>query len=278
VWDEVLYQVEAGFVKLVLKPELFMEGGPRNIKISRLAVVPQNNRRGRLILNLSAGVELPPMRKPGSRRKTKRSHPSVNDTTQPATDQAAVKRLGNTMSAALLFQLECPCHWEVLWSKIDLSDGFWRMIVRAGQEYNFVYEMPKHPSHPGDWFVVPSALQMGWTNSPAYFCATTEATQQIVTRLLALTLEDGQLPFHPHEVHCTTLRPSRWRADSESEVFLRVFVDDFIQALAGPPDRPSRGAEEVWLSRATLHGIHSVFPEPSVTQHTGGRDSISIKN
>jgi hypothetical protein len=242
VWDKVIYQMDASFVKLVSKAELFAGGGLRNIKVSRLAVVPQKNRRGRLILNLSAGMELPPIRKPGSRRKTKRCQPSVNETTQPATDQEAVKRLGNTMAAALLFQLESPCHWEVLWSKIDLTDGFWRMIVEAGQEYNFVYEMPWHPAHPGDWFVVPSALQMGWTNSLAYFCATTEATQQIITRLLALTLIDGKISPHAHENHCTTPQPSLWRSDSEMEIFLRVFVDDFIQALAGPPDQPSRGA------------------------------------
>ena len=31
------------------------------------------------------------------------------------------------------------------------------------------------------------------------------------------------------------------------------------------------------MSRATLHGIHSVFPPPDVLQHEGGRDSISEK-
>jgi hypothetical protein len=66
VWEEVDYQVEAGFVRLVLEQELFAQGRPANLKISRLAVVPQRNRRGQLILNLSAGVELPPKRIPGS--------------------------------------------------------------------------------------------------------------------------------------------------------------------------------------------------------------------
>jgi hypothetical protein len=60
-------------------------------------------------------------------------------------------------------------------------------------------------------------------------------------------------------------------------LLLRVFVDDFIQAIAGPPDRPLRDTEELWLSRATLHGIHSIFPSPDITHHTGGRDSISLK-
>jgi hypothetical protein len=171
VWEEVAYQVEAGFVKIVPADEMFARGYPMNVKVSRLAVVPQRNCRGRLILNLSAGVELPPKRIPGGRRKQKRNQASVNDTTVPAANQEAVKRLGSTMADALLFQLESPCDWEVRWSKIDLSDGFWRMIVQAGQENNFVYELPTHPKHPGKWFVVPSALQMGWTNSPAFFCA-----------------------------------------------------------------------------------------------------------
>jgi hypothetical protein len=169
VWDEVAYQVEAGFLHMVPEVELFAHGYPSNMKVSRLAVVPQRNRQGRLILNLSAGVELPLKRIPGSWRSQKRAQASVNETTSPAEDQEAVKRLGNTMADALLFQFESPCHWEVRWSKIDLSNGFWRMIVQAGQENNFVYELPDHPKHPGKWFVVPSALQMGWTNSPAFF-------------------------------------------------------------------------------------------------------------
>jgi hypothetical protein len=183
VWDEVAYQVEAGFVQMVPEEEMFAHGYPTNIKVSRLAVVPQRNCRGQLILNLSAGVELPPKRIPGSQRKQKRVQASVNDTTLLAENQEVVKRLGSTMADALLFQFESPCNWEVWWSKIDLSDGFWQMIVQAGQENNFVYKLPGHPKHPRKWFVVPLALQMGWKNSPAFFCATTEATQQIVVRL-----------------------------------------------------------------------------------------------
>jgi hypothetical protein len=277
VWDEVTYQVEAGFVKIVPAEELFAQGYPTNVKVSRLAVVPQRNRRGRLILNLSAGVELPPKRIPGGRRKQKRSQASVNDTTTPAVNQEAVKRLGSTMADALLFQFESPCNWEVRWSKIDLSDGFWRMIVQAGQENNFVYELPKHPKHPGKWFVIPSALQMGWTNSPAFFCAATEATQQIVARMLALSITTGEIPPHTYENYCAAQCQKRWAARSEMMLLLRVFVDDFIQAIAGPPDRPSRETEELWLARCTLHGIHSIFPSPEITHHTGGRDSISLK-
>jgi hypothetical protein len=145
-----------------------------------------------------------------------------------------VKRLGMATLAALLFQFDCPCQWEILWSKIDLSNGFWRMIVQAGQEPNFVYEMPNHQAHPGTWFVIPSSLQMGWTNSPAYFCTTTEATQLLIARILAFSLEDGAITPHIHEGYCTTQTLTAWTQNSEMEIFLQVFVDDLIQALAGP--------------------------------------------
>jgi hypothetical protein len=277
MWEEVQYQLDAGFVRIASAHELFSGCIPLNLKISRLAVVPQRNRRGRLILNLSAAVELPE-RKPGNRHKGKRIQPSVNETTQPAADQEALKRLGTAILDALLLQFESPCQWEVLWSKIDLSDGFWRMIIEAGQEPNFVYEMPAHPEREGKWFVVPSSLQMGWTNSPAYFCATTEATQQIILRLMALLAHNGTLEEHPHEEHCTTVgQGHHWAPQPEWLILLRVFVDDFIMAIAGPPDRRSQKTEVLWLARATLHGIHSIFPPPHVSNHVGRRDSISVK-
>jgi hypothetical protein len=238
VWEEVLYHVEAGFVNLVLADVLFSGNMPTNLKISRLAVVLQRNHRGQLILNLSAGVELHPKRIPGSRRSAKIVQPSVNETTEPAADEEDVKRLGTATLAALLFQFECPCQWEILWLKIDLSNGFWRMIVQAGQEPNFVYVMPNHQAHPGTWFVVPSSLQMGWTNSLAYFCTTTEATQLLIARILALSLEDRVIAPHIHDSHCTASTLTVWARNSEMDIFLWVFVNDFIQAPAGPRHRP----------------------------------------
>ena len=31
------------------------------------------------------------------------------------------------------------------------------------------------------------------------------------------------------------------------------------------------------ITRATLYGVHSMFPPPEITNHKGGKDSISIK-
>jgi hypothetical protein len=60
-------------------------------------------------------------------------------------------------------------------------------------------------------------------------------------------------------------------------VLARVFVDDFMNGIAGVPGRASRGAEQLWISRAALHAIHAVFPPPDVINHIGGKDSVSEK-
>ena len=69
-------------------------------------------------------------------------------------------------------------------------------------------------------------------------------------------------------------RAAREMAPKQGKAFLQmleVYVDDFIQ-LAQTTDQ-----EELrHLSRALLHGMHSVFSPPSVTGHSG-EDSVSIK-
>jgi hypothetical protein len=300
IWDDVQYQERAGFVRIVRESELFGEGVPeeviRELKISRLAVVPQANRRGRLILNLSATVDLPPTRKKGSRHRRKRQHPSVNETTEEAEDQDAVKALGSALPSLLLFMFETNCAWEIDWQKVDLSDGFWRMIVEHGKEYNFVYQLPPRPGDDGKFFVIPSSLQMGWTNSPPYFCTATEGTRELIKRILALSIDTGIDVPHRHEHYCvdpeepaakrprssdpspgesSPAKSEAWVPPQTLQLVNRVFVDDFLNGLAGEVGRKRKRQEQLWVSRATMHGIHSIFPPPDVLAHEGGRDSIS---
>jgi hypothetical protein len=54
----------------------------------------------------------------------------------------------------------------VMLTKIDLFHGFWRMLVQEDQQWNFAYVMPDLPDQEIR-IVVPSALQMGWAESPA---------------------------------------------------------------------------------------------------------------
>ena len=52
---------------------------------------------------------------------------------------------------------------------------------------------------------------------------------------------------------------------------LEVYVDDFVQMAQTTARSALRHC-----SRALLHGIHSVFPPPAVTGHTG-EDPVSLK-
>jgi len=284
LWNEVTYQVGAGFVRLATASELFQKPIPWELKISRVAVVPQVGRRGRVILNLSAKVDMRPKRsraRPqlGPDPPTPRHHPSVNETTKPAEDQKPVKALGTASLAILMFLYDIDCRWSIDWQKIDLSDGFWRMIVEAGKEYNFVYQMPPKEGQEEDIYVIPSSLQMGWKNSPAYFCTATEAGRELLRRILALSIETGiELP-HKYEKYCVPgdgpLEFGDWVIPEVILVLARVFVDDYINAVAGPPDRKERLAQLRWMARAALHAIHSIFPPPEVLKHENGRDSVS---
>ena len=283
IWDDILYQRDAGFIRILSERELFgPDGIPKELKISRVAVVPQSNRRGRIILNLSAIVDMGVVRATGRRRWKKRTHPSVNETTQDAAEQAAVKALGTALSSLIFYMFDVPSAWEIDWQKIDLSDGFWRMIVEDGKEYNFVFQLPKRSEEEEYQYVVPSSLQMGWKNSPAFFCTGTETTRTLIQRLLALTVASGIEVRHRHEHYCTSestseVRTAEWKGLAGARLLCRVYVDDFLSGLAGDPLRPERLAQQLWVARAALHGIHAIFPPPDVIDHPGGKDSVSLK-
>ena len=53
--EDIAYQVKAGFCKVMLWEDL-QRLRPHNLKISPVAVVPQNGQRGRIILDLSFPV------------------------------------------------------------------------------------------------------------------------------------------------------------------------------------------------------------------------------
>jgi hypothetical protein len=96
---------------------------------------------------------------------------------------------------------EVPPEEHILFSKIDLADGYWQMIVEKKSRWNFAYVLPAgRPGRPLR-LVIPKALQMGWNESPAYFCAATETTRDI-----AQTWIDEEKPVHVMEPVGTLLK------------------------------------------------------------------------
>jgi len=168
-----------------------------------------------------------------------------------------------------------PSERPIYFSKYDISDGFWRMVVEPGQEWNFAYVLPQAPGKPTT-LVVPSAIQMGWKESPAYFCGASETARDVTAALAGIDApSNDEIPEHPLEVHIAfpaaeAPTPSLNTDSDHPWVNIECFVDDFI-LMCNEVSQFRR------LSRAALHGIQSVFPPPSVTGHTGGKDSISLK-
>jgi hypothetical protein len=267
VHEDIKYQVEAGFSEILLWEDI-KRLRPRYLKISPIAVIPQKDRRGRIILDLSFPVY--PEKSTGARGK--RMEPiqaSVNDTTTKLAPSGPVEEIGNVFRRLLSLIDSAEADEVVMLSKIDLSDGFWRMLVEEEQKWNFAYVMPDPPGHPTR-IVVPSALQMGWAESPAYFCAATETGRDIIQGLVA---DKTHLPPHCLEEY---LRPAKAakRSRSDSPVHgVYVYVDDYIGAAVENASGTLLGR----IARSALHGIHSIFPPPAVTGHVGGKDPVSIK-
>jgi hypothetical protein len=272
VKEDVAYQVKAGYAEVIPWNEL-RKLRPPTLKVSPLAVVPQRNRRGRMILDLSFAVQR--QQKRGRRRKRRRDdedvlQASVNDTTVQQAPEAPVKELGNVLPRILDFMAKVPEEEHIHFAKLDLADGYWRMVVEREARWNFAYVMPDEPGAEL-MVVIPSALQMGWNESPAYFCATTETVRDVAQAWID---NDTSLPRHAMEDFATPTVPARRQpVDQPPYQMSSVYVDDHIMAAV----EDSTGTLLERTARATLHAIHSVFQPPDVANAPSAKDPISEK-
>ena len=88
---------------------------------------------------------------------------------------------------------------NIVFSKLDIKDGYWRLLVQRGAEWNFAYVLPPVPRQdPEDVeLVVPLAVQMGWSMSSGFFCVTSETAQDMADN--RYTEPVGLLPPHSLE-------------------------------------------------------------------------------
>jgi len=147
---------------------------PRNLKILPVAVVPQTGQRGRIILDLSFPVYQ------DVNGVVTAVQSSVNETTKPklSAPDIPVKEIGKVLPCLLRYMRDTPAGLHILFSKLDISDGFWRLIIQEVDSYNFAYVLPQEAGEPCR-VVVPAAVQMGWVESPSHFCTVTETARDI---------------------------------------------------------------------------------------------------
>jgi hypothetical protein len=266
VHEDIEYQVKASFTEVVFWDEIFNDL-PAHFKVALVAVIPQTGRRGRIILDLSFPVRRPPQKSKNC-RMGEVVQKTINETTCKLVPTEPAHEIGKILPRLSPFMASTPEDQEISLAKVDLSDGFWRLLVEPAQKWNFCYVMPNPPGARVR-IAVPSALQMGWAESPAYFCAATKTGLDIIDLLLR---EGVDLPWHPLEKFMApTDLPRTAPPESADQTSIGIYVDDYVLAVVENDDRSLiRG-----VSRATLHAIHSIFPPPEVSGHQGGKDSIS---
>ena len=256
--DETMDKIKHGYARVVTWKEI-KENMPSKLKISPVSMIPHKSKAFRCILDLSFNLH----------QRGKVYH-SVNSATNKFSKAESMVQLGYSLQRLIANIAEDwkQSHGQNKWkfAKLDIKDGFWRMAVHDDDAWNFCYVLPsrqKTNSLDEVEIVVPNSLQMGWCESPPLFCSGTETARDIIQSLT----EKSTLPPHPLEERMLTEinhDADMTLQDQNEKTVLEVFVDDFI-AATNNLSRPHLTK----LSRALMHGIHSIFPPPSVTNHNG---------
>ena len=255
---EVTEKVQQGYAR-IFKWKDIKHNIPPNLKLSPVAQIPHKSRSYRTILDLSYSL-----------KHNNDRIPSVNTTTTLTAPAQSMAQLGSALTR--LIQCMADNHDPTApfaLIKFDIKDGFWRLSVAPDNAWNFAYVLPAPTATPIDelQIVVPTALQMGWCESPPFFGTASETARDVADSLL----DTPQSTVHPLE-HLVQYQvtPSTPHTSRATDI-LEVYVDDFF-AATNNLHKPHLQH----ITRALLHGIHSCFPPPSVTGHSG-EDPISIK-
>jgi hypothetical protein len=261
--QETKDKIDGGYARIVQWQNI-KNNIPPNLKISPIAMIPHKSRNFRAILDLSFQMRI----------KGKKM-PSVNNATIIKAPQKSMAELGNVLKRIVFamsnnYNLQNP----FVFSKCDIKDGFWRMVTSHSDAWNFCYVLPaKTKKTPLDdiEIVVPHSLQMGWCESPPFFCAATETGRDIIQTMLE---QYQNIPAHPMEHYLMNGAPSPSSTNTTEHTttnLVEVFVDDFIGITNNIQQN-----HLLQFSRALLHGVHCVFPPPSVSGHKG-QDPLSEK-
>jgi hypothetical protein len=260
--EDISYQVTAGFSKVMLWDDV-KRLHPANLKISPVALIPREGLHGRIILNLSFPIYQ------DINGVVTVTQESVNSTTVLMTLSTPVKEIWKMLPRLLHYMRDTPRGLHILFCKIDISNGFWHLVIQEADCFNFAYLLPQATGEPIR-LVIPAAVQMGWVESPGFFCAVTESARDLTQHFVD---NDVPLPEDPVETLVKiTEAPLRGRMDTPTKL-LQVYVDDFCHAVTQYTD----GTHIPTICQAAIHGIHVLFPPPLVSNHSDGKEPISWK-
>ena len=265
--EELDDKVKSGQARVVLWDDI-KNNPPEKLKISPFAMIPHKSRGFRGLLDLSFPVTM-----------VDRDYlvDSVNAASSKTAPQGAIDQIGQVLPRIIAAIAESKPDEVVFMAKFDIKDGFWRLVCEEGEEYNFAYVLPQNNDQPTR-LVIPTSLQMGWIESPGYFCAAAETGRDVASEYAESKV--GSLPTHKFNKYTTTSEEFKKLPDTlpvgcytlavgqHFKYMLEVYVDDFL-GIAIPRSK----ADLNHLSNALMHGIHDVFPASA----TGAEDPIAEK-
>ncbi len=217
------------------------------MKVSPIAAIPHKSKAFRSILDLSLLLRL----QDGTKL------PAVNDSTTKMAPSGAINQLGHVLQRVIHAFAEADENDKILIAKWDIKDGFWHLNAKTGGKWNFAYVLPQPPGKPVK-IVVPTSLQMGWVESPPYFCAATETSRNIATKYCKT--EIGTLPIHKFDDlvlgnDAVGELPDTPATNKLMRYLIKVYVNDFMAIVI-----PTTRHDITHVDRAVMHGIHDVFP------------------
>jgi hypothetical protein len=253
--EESAAKITAGQAKLFLWDDI-KHNPPPQLKISPIAAIPHKSKAFWSILDLSFWLCL----KYGGFLE------SVNGATIKLAPRAAPDQLGHSLSRIVHAFAEAGEEDKVFMAKWDIKDGFWRMACEVGKEYNFAYVLPQEEGKPIT-LVVPTSLQMGWVESPPYFCAASETARDIATKYCEMPV--GSLAPHKFVHHVIgsdlfqTLPVNT--PDGRANGFLyalEAYIDDFVSIVI-----PTSQEQLIHVATKIMSRIHDVFPADLVNSN-----------
>ena len=255
---EVAEKVASGQARVVNWEDI-KHDPPKQLKISPIAAIPHKSKAFRSILDLSFQLRL----------TNGGVIPSVNDTSTKTAPQGSIDQIGHSLKRIIHAFAEAGEEDKIFMAKWDVKDGFWRLQCREGEEWNFSYVLPAAEGTPTR-LVVPTSLQMGWIESPPYFCAASETARDVAAQYIETQV--GSLGTHKFEAMTTAAVGETIGLGTPTARQLRyvleVYVDDFMSLVI-----PTGEDQLRHVANAVMKGIHDVFPEDDDEDN----DPISLK-
>ena len=131
-------------------------------------MIPHKSRKFRAILDFSFGVKM----------SESKCIPAVNESSAKTAPVGAIDQLGHSLSRIIHAFAQTDTDAKIFMAKWDIKDGFWQLDYQEGEEWTFAYVLPQEEGKPTK-LVVPTSLQMGWIESPPYFCAASETGRDV---------------------------------------------------------------------------------------------------